>query len=55
MLLSGAEDIDDAEGWVDEVAAMMAEERAEFESKVCLVRMVLTKVSTLPPPPSTEH
>lgn len=55
VLPSGAEDVDDAEGWVDEVAAMTAEERAEFEAKVRPVRMVLTKVSTSPPPPNAEH
>lgn len=38
-------ELDDPEGWVDEIAAMSDDERAEFEEKVRPVRLVLTKVS----------
>lgn len=39
-------DIDDTDGWVDEIATMMDEECTEFEEEVRPVCMVLTKVST---------
>lgn len=44
---SGTDADTEPEGWVDEMAALSAEERAEFESKVRPVQMVLTKVSLL--------
>ncbi|KAL1936981.1 hypothetical protein VTO73DRAFT_2438 [Trametes versicolor] len=43
LLPTGAEGGDDDEGWVDEVAAMTDEERAEFQRKVRPVRLCLTK------------
>lgn len=46
-LPNGAEGGDDAEGWVDEMAAMTDDERIEFERKVRPVRLCLTKVSQL--------
>lgn len=36
--------VDDEDGWVDEIAAMTDEERAQFQSRVRPVRMTLTKV-----------
>lgn len=42
---SGVGEMDDVEGWVDEIAAMTDEERLEFQQKVRPVRLVLTKVS----------
>lgn len=36
--------VDDEDGWVDEIAAMTDEERAQFQTRVRPVRMTLTKV-----------
>lgn len=38
-------DVDDEDGWVDEIAAMTDEERVMFQARVRPVRMTLTKVS----------
>ncbi len=38
-------DLDDEDGWVDEIAAMTDEERIIFQARVRPVRMTLTKVS----------
>ncbi|KAH9855425.1 hypothetical protein C2E23DRAFT_723914 [Lenzites betulinus] len=40
-------DVDDEDGWVDEIAAMTDEERVMFQARVRPVRMTLTKIRRL--------
>jgi hypothetical protein len=42
--LDNDEDLDDQDGWVDEVELLSEEEQAEFESSILPVRLVIVKV-----------